>query len=150
MPDEWADAEIVEVERAPRESNVAAAVALYTAAGAPECGANVRFYRNALCARPDGVRIDALHRAWRGDYARLEAAHGYIQWLFPVFADAGVNPAACALGHGEARLMRRDLAVAVRIVRSYRSVVPPFAPLSLPGISLLHVVPRTPAPLRTA
>ena len=118
--DEWADAEIVDVVRAPRDGSVAAAVALYTAPRAPEAGANYRFYRNALCARPDGVRVDALHRAWRGDYARLEAAHGYIQWLFPVFADAGVNPAACALGHGEARLMRRDLDVAVRIVRSYR------------------------------
>ena len=66
----------------------------------------------------DGEFIDTIHSRWRGNYALLEDHHAYIQWLFPVFENGGVNPKAHALSRSEARLMRRDQAVSRRVVLS--------------------------------
>eukprot|EP00727_Mastigamoeba_balamuthi_P001140 m51a1_g11022 hypothetical protein (318) ;mRNA; r:406871-409123 len=83
-------------------------------------GKNFRFYSNALRCMPDRKLIDEIHESWQGDYEGLEARHGYIQWLFPIYYDSGVNSLASKLSRAEARLMRRDVQVARRIVRSYR------------------------------
>ena len=48
------------------------------------------FYK-ALSLSPNGAKVDEIHRSWRGDFRRLELHHGYIQWLFPVFENAGMN-----------------------------------------------------------
>ena len=120
--DEWDDAVIVEVQRQPVSGNVVAAFVLYTELGQPELGDNYLFYKGKQRTRPDCALISDFHTTWRGDFKRLECAHGYIQWLFPLFADSGVNWDARKLEHGEARLMRRDLDIAVNIVKSYRFV----------------------------
>jgi hypothetical protein len=92
--------------------------------GDPRQGKNWLFYSGQLRSQPDNATIDDFHSTrWRGDYTKLEWEHGFIQWLFPLFLDSGVNGAARALGRGEARLMRRDLSVAKRIVASYRMML---------------------------
>jgi hypothetical protein len=64
--------------------------------------------------------ICAVTECWFGDHGTLERHHHYIQWLFPVYENSGVNRHASALRRAEAREMRRDLGVARRIVRSYQ------------------------------
>jgi Opioid growth factor receptor (OGFr) conserved region len=87
---------------------------------APERRRNYRFYRNDLVSSPDGGLIDDLHAQWEGNFDLLEAHHGYIQWLFPMYEGQGMNYQSKELYKDEAALMRSDPAVAERIVRSYR------------------------------
>ena len=58
--------------------------------------------------------ICAVTECWFGDHGTLERHHHYIQWLFPVYENSGVNRHASALRRAEAREMRRDLGVARR------------------------------------
>jgi len=78
------------------------------------------FYSNKISSRPEGDLIDEIHREWFDDVGKLEYHHGYIQWLFPLFLDSGVNSSASALKKDEAQLMRNDLEIARRVIRSYR------------------------------
>jgi hypothetical protein len=52
-------------------------------------------------SRPTGDLIDRVHRRWWGDYKKLEAHHGYIQWLFPLFEGGGMNYQSSRLTKGE-------------------------------------------------
>ena len=88
--------------------------------GDPKQGANYRFYTGKLPSKPDGAYVREFHEEWFGDYQRLEEEHGFIQWLFPLFLNSGVNWEASRLGRGEARLIRRDLVAAKNVVDSYR------------------------------
>jgi hypothetical protein len=45
--------------------------------------------------------IDRVHKRWWGDYKKLEAHHGYIQWLFPLFEGGGMNYQSARLTKGE-------------------------------------------------
>jgi len=83
-------------------------------------GPNYLFYSNRSPSRPSGDLIDEIHAKWFGDYSLLEAHHGYIQWLFPLFEGGGMNFHSEALHKTEAQLMRRDMAIAIRIIKSYK------------------------------
>jgi hypothetical protein len=52
--------------------------------------ANVKFYRNEGRCQPDKMLVSEFHEQWSKDYGRLEHAHGYIQWLFPIH-EHGMN-----------------------------------------------------------
>ncbi|KAF5929864.1 hypothetical protein HPG69_002589 [Diceros bicornis minor] len=41
---------------------------------------NLRFYKNKIPFKPDGVHIEEVLSKWKGDYERLEHNHTYIQW----------------------------------------------------------------------
>lgn len=81
---------------------------------------NYLFYTNKIASQPDGDFIDTIHTKWFGDYEKLEVLHGYIQWLFPLFESNGFNALAKRLKHAEAALMREDLEVAKRFLKSYK------------------------------
>lgn len=81
---------------------------------------NVLFYRGEIESRPSGARIDDLHRMWRGDFERLEMHHGYIQWLFPVFENAGMNWESEPLSKAGAALIRNDPTMSARVIESYK------------------------------
>ncbi|XP_077468626.1 opioid growth factor receptor-like protein 1 [Stigmatopora argus] len=51
---------------------------------------NLRFYLNKIPLVPDGIYIEEILTAWRGDYDKLEHNHTYIQWLFPL-REQGLN-----------------------------------------------------------
>ncbi|KFO36105.1 Opioid growth factor receptor-like protein 1 [Fukomys damarensis] len=51
---------------------------------------NLRFYKNKIPFKPDGVYIEEVLNKWRGDYEKLEHNHTYIQWLFPL-REQGLN-----------------------------------------------------------
>jgi len=94
-------------------------------------------------SRPLGDLIDRIHRLWWGDYKKLEAHHGFIQWLFPLFEGEGMNYQSSRLTKGEgqlpetwppglsfllllpktAQLMRESIHIAMRIVKSYQLMV---------------------------
>ncbi|KAI1241145.1 hypothetical protein IHE44_0009608 [Lamprotornis superbus] len=42
---------------------------------------NLRFYKNKIPFKPDGVYIEEVLNKWKGDYEKLEHNHTYIQWL---------------------------------------------------------------------
>ncbi|XP_060091625.1 opioid growth factor receptor-like protein 1 [Heteronotia binoei] len=51
---------------------------------------NLRFYKNKIPFKPDGVYIEEFLNKWKGDYEKLEHNHTYIQWLFPL-REQGLN-----------------------------------------------------------
>jgi hypothetical protein len=54
-------------------------------------GENHKFYGNLRKSRSEGAMIENILRDWHGDYAKLEKHHHYIQWLFPVYENGGMN-----------------------------------------------------------
>jgi hypothetical protein len=84
---------------------------------------NFLFYSNKIQSIPSGDYIDNIHSKWYDNWSLLEQHHGYIQWLFPVFENSGLNWDSDALGKSEARLMRRDPEIAKRIVKSYQMML---------------------------
>lgn len=86
-------------------------------------GENHRFYLNARKSAPSGEFIDQIHAEWSNQYAKLEKHHSYIQWLFPVYENAGVNRKAHPLSKREATAMRNSPIIARRIVTSYRMML---------------------------
>jgi len=81
---------------------------------------NYQFYKNEISSEPDGNLIDVIHKEWHGNHQLLEAHHGYIQWLFPVFENAGMNWRSEALTKAEAKEIREDLDCAKRVIKSYQ------------------------------
>jgi len=86
----------------------------------PNKGRNYLFYSDEIPSEPNGDFISNIHSKWTGDYGLLESHHSYIQWLFPVFENSGMNWFASKLSKAEAKLMREDLFIAKRIVYSYK------------------------------
>ena len=81
---------------------------------------NFLFYTNQIASKPDGAKVDDIHRLWDGDFERLEMHHGYIQWLFPVFENAGMNWESLPLSKSGAALIRKDPEAQRRVIKSYR------------------------------
>ncbi len=81
---------------------------------------NLLFYKGELASEPEGAKVDEIHRSWRGDFRRLELHHGYIQWLFPVFENAGMNWRSSPLTKEGAATIRASEACSRRVLESYR------------------------------
>ncbi|KAH9841805.1 opioid growth factor receptor conserved region-domain-containing protein [Rhodofomes roseus] len=85
----------------------------------PSCSDNLLFYSNKSRCQPDNLYIDDLHKQWRGDYAKLEYKHGFIQWLFPI-PEHGMNWESQPLQRHEVEAMKADETIVERVLRSYR------------------------------
>ena len=81
---------------------------------------NQSFYFNQIESKPDGALIDTLHESWFGDFDRLEMHHGYIQWLFPVFENAGMNFESEPLTKASAKAIRENEDASRRVLKSYK------------------------------
>ena len=88
-----------------------------------ESDPNVKFYRNEIPSKPDGDLVENIHQSWDGDWERLEFHHGYIQWLFPVFENAGMNFESQPLSKSGAALIRADAAASRRVLASYKLIL---------------------------
>ena len=86
----------------------------------PSQDANVLFYSGKIESRPQGAFVDTVHNEWDGKFSMLERHHGYIQWLFPVFENAGMNWESMELTKAGARQIRSDAQMSERVIRSYR------------------------------
>ena len=82
--------------------------------------AQVRFYARKIESRPQGAFVDVIHATWDGQWERLERLHGYIQWLFPVFENAGMNWESSPLTKQGARQIRESEVMSRRVLASYR------------------------------
>ncbi|XP_072552902.1 opioid growth factor receptor isoform X2 [Salminus brasiliensis] len=91
---------------------------------------NLKFYLNEIKSSPDDVSIETFHSEWRTDYKRLERAHSYIQWLFPL-REPGVNYMATELTKKEIQAFRENEEAKKRLVDSYELM------LGFYGIQLL-------------
>ncbi|KAJ8258916.1 hypothetical protein COCON_G00179280 [Conger conger] len=80
--------------------------------------ANLQFYRNEIPSLPENVYISQFHMDWKGDYARLEWVHSYIQWLFPL-QESGMNYLANVLTKKEIEEFCEDEEAQKRLVISY-------------------------------
>lgn len=93
----------------------------------------VAFYR--------GVGVDAAGRRiediWSWDARRLEMAHDYIQWLFPLPERSRFNPDAPCLTAGEAKFFQDDADLQTRLVRS-RDVMLRFYGLARDGEAIVR------------
>ena len=107
----------------PHAIGVALSPNVHTKDKAPNKQLNYLFYANQVESKPDGALLDTIHREWPYKFSTLELHHGYIQWLFPVFESGGMSFSSEELGHEEARLMRSDLAMAVRLLKSYKMML---------------------------
>ncbi|NWX97748.1 OGRL1 protein, partial [Nothoprocta ornata] len=58
---------------------------------------NLRFYKNKIPFKPDGVYIEEVLNKWKGDYEKLEHNHTYIQWLvtYYLFLFLSINLFKC-------------------------------------------------------
>lgn len=65
-----------------------------------------------------GDYIDVIHSTWKGNYAKLEVHHGYIQWLFPI-REHGMNSESQPLQLHEIEKMKADPQCMERFLRSY-------------------------------
>lgn len=63
---------------------------------------NVNFYLNKRVSDPNGDYIENIHKKWWGDFQKLEAHHGFIQWLFPNSFQSRFNQMADSLSSEEA------------------------------------------------
>jgi len=86
----------------------------------PNEGINYAFYSNKIPSSPEGDLVDNIHALWADQLDRLERHHGYIQWLFPLFVDNGMNSRAHKLKKEEALYIREDLEASKRVILSYR------------------------------
>ena len=80
----------------------------------------MRFYARKIESRPQGAFVDVIHATWDGQWERLERLHGYIQWLFPVFENAGMNWESSPLTKEGARQIRESAVMSRRVLASYR------------------------------
>eukprot|EP00732_Lithocolla_globosa_P005285 Lithocolla_globosa_v1_NODE_5385_length_1249_cov_15.352596.p1 type:complete len:266 gc:universal NODE_5385_length_1249_cov_15.352596:891-94(-) len=80
---------------------------------------NIKFYRNQLRSRPDGLLVEEFHLQWAGNYFNLEANHGFIQWLFPI-REHGMNFESVPLQKHEIDLFLQDPNCGQRLVKSYQ------------------------------
>lgn len=83
---------------------------------------NVAFYSNQIPSEPNGDYIDNILTFWKGDYKKLEAHHGYIQWLFPNM-DMGVNQQAHPLTDEEAEIIRKNPELREKVKVSFKMML---------------------------
>eukprot|EP00002_Diphylleia_rotans_P003895 TRINITY_DN1276_c0_g1_i6.p1 TRINITY_DN1276_c0_g1~~TRINITY_DN1276_c0_g1_i6.p1 ORF type:complete len:293 (+),score=54.96 TRINITY_DN1276_c0_g1_i6:246-1124(+) len=85
--------------------------------------ANYEFYTDRIPSQPEGAKISVIHEQWSKNYELLESHHGFIQWLFPLHEDNGVNHFARKLTKWEASQMIEDETIARRILTSYKMML---------------------------
>jgi hypothetical protein len=64
-----------------------------------------------------------MHEEWADKYDLLEMHHGYIQWIFPVFENAGMNFDSTPLSKAVAALIRANAEASRRVIASYRMML---------------------------
>eukprot|EP01102_Stenamoeba_stenopodia_P001873 TRINITY_DN11696_c0_g1_i1.p1 TRINITY_DN11696_c0_g1~~TRINITY_DN11696_c0_g1_i1.p1 ORF type:complete len:416 (-),score=59.12 TRINITY_DN11696_c0_g1_i1:11-1258(-) len=84
---------------------------------------NYRFYKGIGRTKPEGLKVDTILNDWYYDYDELEKNHSYIQWLFPMFKESGVNHKAKALTREEASLIRTDLDCSLRVLDAFKMML---------------------------
>ncbi|XP_051008932.1 opioid growth factor receptor-like protein 1 isoform X2 [Acomys russatus] len=83
---------------------------------------NLRFYKNKIPFKPDGVYIEEVLNKWKGDYEKLEHNHTYIQWLFPL-REQGLNFYAKELTTYEIEEFKKTKEAIRRFILAYKMML---------------------------
>ena len=86
----------------------------------PEADLNYRFYSGQMKMPGYPDYIDDIHGKWFGDWDRLESAHDYIQWLFPIRELSMFNSRTQELQLHEAQRIRENPQLQDRVRKSYK------------------------------
>lgn len=120
----WTEAEITDKKEGEKEefqtNSILNSFILYKEVSYSGSDTNFLFYTNKVTSKPDNAYINDFHKKWFGDYDQLEASHGFIQWLFPIFDASLFNWSSVPLSRTEARLIRRNEVAAKNVVASYK------------------------------
>lgn len=80
---------------------------------------NFDFYSRRIKGKPLDD-IDTIHEKYFGQYDFLEENNLYMEWLFPIYGSAGLNPQTKPLSIQEAELLKNDIHCSIRVVKSYK------------------------------
>jgi len=64
--------------------------------------------------------IDSVHENHFAQYEFLEENNNYMEWLFPIYGSAGINPHTKPLSMQEAELFKNNVQTSIRVVKSYK------------------------------
>jgi len=64
--------------------------------------------------------IDSVHENHFAQYEFLEENNNYMEWLFPIYGSAGINPYTKPLSMQEAELIKNNVQTSIRVVKSYK------------------------------
>jgi hypothetical protein len=80
---------------------------------------NIDFY-SLKCKGKPLDNIDTIHEKYYAQYDFLEENNYYMEWLFPIFGSAGINPHTKPLTMQEANLIKNNINTSIRVVKSYK------------------------------
>lgn len=80
---------------------------------------NYDFYSMRCKGKPLD-NIDSVHEKYFAQYDFLEENNNYMEWLFPIYGSAGINPHTKPLSMQEAELFKKNIQASCRLVRSYK------------------------------
>jgi len=64
--------------------------------------------------------IDSVHERYFANYDFLEENNNYMEWIFPIYGSAGINPHTQPLSMQEANLLKNNIQASIRVVKSYK------------------------------
>jgi len=80
---------------------------------------NFDFYSRKLKGSPL-EDVDTVHQKYYAQYEFLEENNLYMEWLFPIYGSAGINPQTKPLSMQEAELLKSNIQCSIRVVKSYK------------------------------
>jgi len=81
---------------------------------------NEKFYLGKQRAKPSREYIDDIHEQWFAKFEFLEENNNYMEWLFPLFGSAAINPNTKPLTLEEAIGIRTNIHSSIRFLKSYK------------------------------
>jgi hypothetical protein len=84
---------------------------------------NVEFYSDLRISQPDGDFHKTIITEWFGNRKLLEYHHGYIQWLFPLSEEPGLNDEAYTLSPTEIQIFRKSTEIQKKILESLQMML---------------------------
>jgi hypothetical protein len=83
---------------------------------------NYDFYSLKCKGKPLG-NVDAIYEKYFAQYTFLEENNNYMEWLFPIYGSAGLNPNTKPLSMQEATLIKNNIQCSIRVVKSYKMLL---------------------------
>jgi len=67
--------------------------------------------------------VDAIYEKNFANYDFLEENNNYMEWLFPIFGSAGLNPHTRPLSMQEANIIKNNIHSSIRVVKSFKMML---------------------------
>jgi hypothetical protein len=67
--------------------------------------------------------VDAIYEKNFANYDFLEENNNYMEWLFPIFGSAGLNPHTKPLSMQEANIIKNNIHSSIRVVKSFKMML---------------------------